>query len=224
MTTAVTLRSGFHRRYAWAAIIGIAVVFATVACMRIEEKRGKQAEQAEIASRNERDLKDLLRRMHEAVVSENLDQFLSCYDDRERYRPLQRELFRNMALCYKFQAALLTAYGEDGLNRFTDARSAKPGMVFFPPLPPANEPWWEELEFTIEESEAFYYDPWKGATIRLVRENGVWLLDLSDLTSTPEDDLPLARLLNRAYEQTLPEIGMPGVTVDDIRRKLGERA
>lgn len=199
----------------------VAITLVTVGCMKQDKAVNEQT--PDMGDGDEEQLKRVVETMHKAVMHEDLNLFLRCYPADERYRPLQREIFRNLVLCYRFQDALLKAYGKEGLDDFTDLRTLKRGMGFFPSLPPTDEPWWEDLEFSIDGSAASCYDPWKRDTKHFVRNNGQWFIDLSKLVPRPEDDIRLARTLNSGYEATLPEIGKPGVTVDDIRRKLGER-
>jgi len=164
----------------------------------------------------------VLKKMYYAAMDKDKQAFLECFYSPAEYEGFLDMWYEQLAAKADLIRAIDQAYGPEGVKRFKDGRSAQAGWVFFawPPLD-KEIPWWEEVEYEVSGHIAWCKDLWSWQTWKMVEENGVWRMELS---AFPEID---ARTIYgwpavRAFRKCTKQVGKPGVTVDDIRRMLGE--
>ena len=129
------------------------------------------------------------------------------------------EMYTCFVTEYDFVAAIEKAYSPEVVH-FTDL-AGEAGMITFRP-PPLHSPWWESklISIRVNGDEAKYNDPYVCEEMALAKVGGAWKLN----PFIPEDiakDMMSEELL-AAARACMSDIGKPGVTIDDIRRKLGQ--
>lgn len=161
----------------------------------------------------------VMKKKYFALMDRDKKAFLECFapstpaDFLEAYYDASAEAFA-------FKRSVYKAYGNEGVERF-ESFVGDAGMVAFrlPPLD-GNDRWWEKVEVRImDDDRVLCDDPYEMDRFCMVRKDGVWRIDLSSRKLAHE--VERQRTFKRSLEECALDIGKPGVTVDDLRRKLG---
>jgi len=164
----------------------------------------------------------VVKKMYHAAIDADKDRFIECFRSPDVYREFLDEYYGDMVACFKMKEAIRQAYGAEGVSYFEDFTTINAGDIVFR-LPPSDKAsrWWEDLQCQVDGDEAVCGDPYQRERLTLVREEGVWRIELPRYVTT-QQYVSIARKGRIATEKTLPLVGKPGVTIDDIRRKMGE--
>ncbi len=166
----------------------------------------------------------VLQKVHFAILNRDRNKFIECYHIPPNGDAYLDVVFGSLVAQCGFVAAIEKAYGPEGLAYFQDVTTGKAGMYMVAP-PPPNSRWWETemVRIRVKGNEAKYIDPYFHREQQMVRKCDVWRISLE----LPEpDSVALAteyhKMLARILSDCMPDIGKAGVTIDDIRWKLGK--
>jgi hypothetical protein len=169
---------------------------------------------------------EVLKKVHFAILNKDRGRYMECYRVPPDGQTIIEAFYTGWVAQYDFVAAIENAYGPKGLAYFQDIRTMKKAGMHNLVLPPLHSPWWEseQVEIRISGNEARYNDPYFSREWRMVRTGDVWRIDLrlSELTDSPEWERRCVVMFTEVLRACKPEIGKPGVTIDDIRLKLGK--
>ena len=126
---------------------------------------------------------------------------------------------------YEFVGALEKAYGKEGRAYFQDITTAKRGMYIFAPSPVGSEWWRSEIvgRVRVDGNKGRCYDPVLHRECAMIRSGSAWqiCLELGDSAACAWD-IGYCNMIAGVARKCMPEIGKLGVTIDDIRLKLGD--
>jgi hypothetical protein len=162
----------------------------------------------------------VLEKMHKALLAKDKAAFADCFYAPGDLATFVAAHFEGCIVACDFTRKLQQTYGPDGVQRFEDFYSARAGMVFFR-RPPLDKPWWEDIRFEVNGDRAEFYDPFAGYNRYLVCIRGCWRIDVSEYSGRVDREVANQRQARRELEACMADIGKPGVSVDDLRRKLG---
>jgi len=165
----------------------------------------------------------LLEKMHFAILRNDHKAFVECYRFPEGAEALLGRCCDLLSERYIFVGKVEDAYGKEEVARFVDFRTMRmPGMVTIS-APPLHERWWEKVEIKISGDQAKFTDPTAGlfSNRKMVRSNNIWRVEF-DLPQPYDDCARTFGVLLDVLKTVEPEIGQPGVTIDDLRLKLGQ--
>ena len=164
----------------------------------------------------------VLEKLHVAILAKDRVKFMECYQVPLNGGKFLYYFFDMWTAKYGFLAAIEAAYGSEGLAYFTDPRTAKEPGMFILTSPPLHSPWWESesIRVRVNGDDAAYLDPfYLYRELTMARNNGVWRIHPL-IPPNAEWEIQYGMLIE-AMRLCSNDIGKPGVSLDDIRRKLG---
>ena len=162
--------------------------------------------------------------MHFAILRNDHKAFAECYSCPEGAEPLLESWCDLLGERYRFVEKVESAYGKEEVARFVDFRTmTTPGMVTIS-IPPLHEPWWEKVEIKTGGDEATFIDPTVGglyARRKMVRSKNAWRIKF-DFPQPFDETAKTCSVLLNVLKTVEPEIGQPGVNIDNLRLRLGQ--
>ena len=168
----------------------------------------------------------VLKKMQGSMSKWNKKQYMACFTGPEGYLQLVEASFDSARTFCEFKETLISAYGEEGWEKFENPSEG--GMSMGVKLPDSK--WADTSEIIIEGDTARFDNPMSGAEARMVCKAGVWKIDAGAFA--PEGEASKEKLEKRAefmknwvkiLHDVTAEVGKPGVKVEDLNRMLGER-
>jgi hypothetical protein len=173
----------------------------------------------------------MLRKMYAAAMASDKKRFLECFympkkypayldaGVRDRHARFLDDCFTVMVKRFAFKKALQKVYGADGILRF-ESPVGEYGMGIFrtPPLD-GSDAWLRDVTWRVtDRHEASCDDPY-GPQLSCRETDGSWQIDftLEDFDAQGN----AVRESARGLDECIRDIGKAGISVDDIRRKLG---
>jgi hypothetical protein len=160
-----------------------------------------------------------------ALWNKDRERFLECYHVPPNGETFLNAEFDALAIVCEFVSTIKRAYGQDGLAYFQDITTAKAGMLTFI-IPNVESPWWKSKvigSIRIDGNEARCYDPVLGLECGMTRTGSAWQINLEVPSSAACTwKIGYCKMMVEVLGKCMPEIGKPGVTIDDIRSKLGK--
>ena len=165
----------------------------------------------------------VLEKLHFAILNKDRARFMECYQVPPNGEVFLKYFFDMWTAKFDFLAAIEVGYGSDGLAYFTDLRTAKePGMIILV-SPPLHSPWWESerIRMRVDDNEVTYRDPFFFAELKMTRVSGVWRIT-PFIPKNVDWEIRYEEMAVESMRVCSDDIGKPGVSLDDIRRRLGK--
>lgn len=198
----------------------LVLVITFFGCARMDYSTSSNSKAGHSAGSGASSPQALLERLHFALIKGDHSEFARCYMHSEQHKRFLDSVCDVVSSQYEFTDRIEKSYGSDGLAYFSNIRTAKPGMIIMCRL---RAGWWESANIRLDKGgkQATYDDWYLGQQGHMNFFNGAWHICLSSKDYT-DWDIDVNTIMCNVNRTCMAYIGKPGVTIDDIRYRLGE--
>jgi hypothetical protein len=158
--------------------------------------------------------KEAIKNLSKSIENSDKALFLASIYAGENGKEVAEAMFDGMAAMTSFSKAMEKAYGKEA---GAEMRKDSPVMT---------EDEINKLDIKEEGDKATAKDPSKGKPMTLVKKNGVWLADMSEMV--PKDAAERTKMIKmgqgmaKAIGEVKGKIGKSGVTKEQINKELND--
>lgn len=160
----------------------------------------------------------LARKMQKALVANDKARFDECFTGPRGYREIVDAVIEFSQTACQFYDAITRAYGPSAVAQYHQTKV----LPSFDLLVPYKDTDWAEEEITMKGDKAVCVSPNSPDPTILIRRNNIWRVDLTDYCATGQTLISFFKKATKAAKKTTAQVGKPGVTIEDLKRQMGD--